>query len=101
MGTAVAAGAPISSMATNAAENPHRTSAFIRRVIPGSRAVGAGYGGRRPALPGRRGHQLDLAALHAHLDAGRVAAQRLPPRHRGAVEGVEEVVGVQRIVVEE
>ena len=48
-----------------------------------------------------RGRDLELPALHAHLDQGRVAAQLRPAAAGGGVEVVEEVVGVQGVVVEE
>src|SRR3982074_2196481 len=98
MGTAVAAGAPTSTTPAAVAASPNRTRAFIRPgVISGSGAPSAGsFGATCPC-----GRQLDLAAFHGHLEAGGVAPQRVPARHRGAVEDVEEVVGVQRIVVEE
>src|SRR3954466_6657731 len=45
--------------------------------------------------------EVHRAALHSHLQAVRAAAQLLPLLLGPVVEGVEEVVGVQRVVVEE
>src|SRR5437588_10740649 len=96
MGAAPVVAAASSTAAASAAGDPHRTSAFIRRVIPRTAGPGAGR-----LLGSRRRRQLDLAALHAHLEDRGVATERLPAAERGPVERVEEVVRVQRVVVEE
>src|SRR6476619_6119377 len=65
--------------------------------------VEAGTGDPLSRDPGRvrGGCDLELAALHRHLDEGGIAAEALPALARGSTEAVEEVVGVQRVVVEE
>ena len=59
---------------------------------------------RRPLCCGEGrgcGAKLDLLALGGHLDRAGLAAELDPALGRLAAEAVEELVGVQRVVVEE
>src|SRR6476646_6477197 len=63
----------------------------------GETALDGGAHGRR----GGRRRYLELSALHAHLEHGGIAAELTPAAAGRGVEVVEEVVGVQGVVVEE
>ena len=76
---------------------PWRALSARPEASPASRSCGSDSDARRG---GRRG-DFELSALHAHLEQGRVAAQLGPAAAGGGVEIVEEVVGVERVVVEE
>src|SRR5437764_8831170 len=95
MGLAPVAGAPRQSATAIAATSAvQRTRSFIALGDTQDRPASRRSGGRR-----RR--EIDLAALDADLQRGRFAPQIGPALERRPVEGVEEVVGVQRVVVEE
>src|SRR5436305_14898991 len=78
MGAATAGPALGSNAAASAAEDHHRTTAFMRRVIPGS----AGPGARRRGRGGPRRRHVDLAAADDHPEAGRGAARPGPVLER-------------------
>ena len=57
--------------------------------------------GGRTRRPFGAAGELELRAFHAHLELRRVATEPLPGAARVRAEAVEELVGMQRVVVEE